>query len=114
MAPDRFYAPAAAPSTTIETVQVTDDHTLVASDARKRIEATKATAMTVTFPPDVFAAGDFGEVVQWGAGQVTATEGSGVSIRAEGDKTKTSAQYAGFTWTCVTPTEFHIQGSLAA
>lgn len=90
----------------------TGNYTLVVGDVGKVIEMNVAGANTLTFPPDVFAAGDHGEVVQWGAGQTTATQGSGVSIRSEGGKTKTNAQYASFTWRCVTPTEFHIAGSL--
>lgn len=91
----------------------TGNYTLLASDVRKVIEMNVAGANTLTLPPDVFIAGDFGEGVQWGAGQTTITPGAGVSIRSEGDKYKTNAQYASFTWRCVTPTEFHIAGSLA-
>jgi hypothetical protein len=90
----------------------TGNYTLVLSDARKAVEMNLAGANTLTLPPNVFAAGDFGEGVQWGAGQTTVTPGSGVSIRSEGNKYKTNAQYASFTWRCVSPTEFHIAGSL--
>lgn len=89
-----------------------DDYTLVLADKDKVVHMTKATANAITFPPDVFSPGDCGEVVQWGAGQTTATEGSGVDIRSSGDKYTTVAQYSPFSWRCVASNEFHISGEL--
>lgn len=91
----------------------TASYTLVAADVGKVVEMNVADANTLTFPPDVFSAGDCGEGVQWGAGQVTLTEGVGVDIRSSGDKYKTTAQYSPFSWRCVASNEFHVSGELS-
>lgn len=91
----------------------TDSYTLVASDANKVVEMNKATANALTLPPDVFTAGQFGEGVQWGAGQTTITPGAGVTIRSSGGKLKTTAQYSSFTWRCVASNEFIVAGELS-
>jgi hypothetical protein len=75
----------------------TDSYTLVLSDAGKFIKLTKATAATVTVPSNssvAFAVGTEIEVAQWGAGQITITPGSGVTLRGAGAAYKTAAQYA--------------------
>lgn len=92
----------------------TASYTLTLSDIGKVVEMNVADANTVTFPPNVFFAGDCGEVAQWGAGQTTATEGEGVDVRSSGDKYTTVEQYSTFAWRCVGATEFHIAGELEA
>ena len=62
----------------------TDDYTLVLADAGKAVEMDKATANTVTVPPNSsvpFPVGTVVEVAQVGAGQTTIAAGSGVTIR---------------------------------
>lgn len=61
----------------------TADYTLVLTDANKAVELTKATAGTVTVPPNssvTFPVGTVIEVVQTGAGQVSIVAGAGVTI----------------------------------
>lgn len=71
-------------------------YTMVLTDAGKEIETTAATAVTLTVPPNssvAFPVGSFVEVTQMGAGQVTFTPGSGVTIRSRGSAFKIAAIY---------------------
>lgn len=72
------------------------NYTLVLADAQTVVEGTKATAQTVTVPPNsttAFPIGTVIEVVQYGAGQITLTAGGGVTIRTSSSLT-TRAQYS--------------------
>lgn len=72
------------------------NYTLVTADAVSVVEGTKATAQTVTVPPNssvAFPIGTVIEVVQQGAGQITLTAGAGVTIRTASSLT-TRAQYS--------------------
>lgn len=74
-----------------------DNYTLDLDDAGQIVEATKATAMTITVPPASsvnFPVGTVIEILQYGAGQVTITPGSGVTIRSPGGRLKTLSQYS--------------------
>jgi len=71
-------------------------YTLVLSDAGKCVEGNNASAITLTIPPNTsvaFPVGTVIEVFQQGAGQITVTAGSGVTLRAP-DGAKTAKQYA--------------------
>jgi hypothetical protein len=57
-------------------------YTLVASDAGKVVTLTNASAITLTIPDDVFAAGEKVLIIQGGAGSVTITAGAGVTLNA--------------------------------
>lgn len=62
----------------------TDDYTLVISDAYKIVEMNKGSAVNLTVPNNDSVAFPIGaeiDVVQYGAGQVTFVEASGVTIR---------------------------------
>jgi hypothetical protein len=62
----------------------TDSYTLVLTDADKAVSLNKATANTLTVPPNssvAFAVGVAIEVWQYGAGQTTIVAGSGVTLR---------------------------------
>lgn len=75
----------------------TDSYTLVPEDAGKLIKMTKATANTLTVPPNSSVAFDVGtriEVLQYGAGQTTIAAGTGVTIRSSGSKLKLRGQYS--------------------
>lgn len=77
--------------------QVGTSYTLVLADAGLVIECNNASAITLTIPPVssvVWPVGTVIEVWQQGAGQVTITAGSGVTLRSDGSKVKTAAQYA--------------------
>lgn len=72
------------------------NYTLALADAGTVVEGTKATAQTVTVPPNAsvaFPVGAVIEVVQIGAGQVTIVAGSGVTLRTAATLT-TRAQYS--------------------
>lgn len=73
----------------------TASYVLVLSDAGKVIEMNVASGNTLTVPPNssvAFPVGTVIEVYQMGAGQVTLTPGSGVTIR--GASMTTRAQYS--------------------
>jgi len=75
----------------------TDSYTLVLADADKLIDMNKATAVTLTVPPNssvAFATGTQILVRQKGAGQVTVSPGSGVTIQAANSNDKTVAQHS--------------------
>lgn len=75
----------------------TASYTLVLADGGKVVEMNVATANTLTVPPNssvAFPIGTIIEVHQYGAGQTTITPGAGVTLRSNGGKLKTAAQYA--------------------
>lgn len=74
----------------------TDSITLALTDASKVIEMNKATAVSVTVPPNAdvaFPIPSFLDIAQIGAGQVTVVAGSGVTIRSKSGNLKIAAQY---------------------
>ena len=80
-------------------------YTLALTDADNVVTSTGGSAVTVTVPPSVFAAGDIITVLQTGAGQVTFSQGSGVTIQSTGATAtapKIRAQYAGAQVVCTT------------
>lgn len=63
----------------------TDDYTLVLADAAQTVAANKATANTVTIPPNSSVAFPVGiriPIVQTGAGQTTIAAGAGVTVNS--------------------------------
>jgi RNase P/RNase MRP subunit p29 len=80
-------------------------YTLAITDADGALTTTSASATTVTLPPSVFAAGDIVTIIQTGAGQVTFSQGSGVTIQSVGGTAtapKIRVQYAGAQVICTT------------
>lgn len=78
--------------------QTGTSYTLVLTDAGKFVTMTNASASTLTVPPNssvAFPVGTFIEGAQLGAGQVTITPGSGVTINAV-PGLKIAAQYGAF------------------
>lgn len=72
------------------------NYTLLMVDSNKMVEGTKATAQTITVPPNsttAFPIGTIIDITQIGAGQITLTPGAGVTIRNPGSLT-TRAQYS--------------------
>ena len=59
-------------------------YTLVASDSGKLVTTSNASAITLTVPPSVFAAGEQINVQSIGAGLTTLAAGSGVTITSTG------------------------------
>ena len=77
--------------------QTGTSYTLALTDGAKLVTLTNAAAITLTVPPNSSVAFPIGSQVllyQGGAGQVTITPGSGVTIRSESNKLKLSGTYA--------------------
>jgi len=91
-------------------------YTLVAADLGKWVTASNASAITVTVPPSVFSTGNTINLQQIGAGQVTFSQGSGVTITSTGataSAPKLRAQYSAATIICTGSNTFTIIGDLA-
>jgi hypothetical protein len=91
-------------------------YTLALTDADGVVTTTSASATTVTVPPSVYSAGDIITVLQQGAGQVTFSQGSGVTIVSTGGTAsapKIRAQYAGAQVVCTASNTFTIVGDIA-
>jgi hypothetical protein len=75
----------------------TANRILGAADAGSLVRMNLGVANTITIAPDItynFPIGTQIVIVQFGAGQTTFVAGSGVTIRSEGNKLITKAQYA--------------------
>jgi hypothetical protein len=92
-------------------------YTLVIGDASNDlVQLNNASAITVTVPPSVFSIGQQINLYQRGAGQVTFTQGAGVTIRSTGATStapKLRAQYSAATVICIGVSEFLIVGDLS-
>lgn len=80
-------------------------YTAVAADSGKLVTLSNSSAITVTLPPSVYAQGEQINFVQLGAGQVTFSQGSGVTIVSAGataSAPKIGKQYAAATAICTT------------
>lgn len=90
------YADAQVDASTIINTQ-TASYIAVLGDAGKTVEMNVASGNTFTIPPNssvAFPVGTYLNVVQYGAGQVTITPGSGVTIRSAGAALKTRSTYS--------------------
>lgn len=77
--------------------QTGTSYTLKLSDMGKMVECTNASAITLTVPPNSSVAFSTGCVIgvhQGGAGAITITAGSGVTINSAGSLVDTNGQYA--------------------
>jgi hypothetical protein len=91
-------------------------YTLALVDADNVVLSNNASAVTITIPPAVFAAGDRITVVQKGAGQVTFNQGSGVTINSVGASAtapKLRARYSAATVVAESATVFYVVGDIA-
>jgi archaellum component FlaG (FlaF/FlaG flagellin family) len=59
-------------------------YTLVIADLGKLVTLSNASSITLTLPPSVFATGNTINIQQIGAGQVTLSQGAGVTITSTG------------------------------
>lgn len=96
-------------------------YTLVAADSGKLVTMSSASAVALTLPPSIFAAGEQINVIATGAGtgNITVTAGSGVTIVSTGATSaapKLRVQYSAATIICqtggATPT-FYVVGDLS-
>ena len=77
--------------------QTSTAYTFALSDLGRVVEGNNAGAITFTIPPVSqvpWPPGAWMRVYQQGAGQITIAGGSGVTLRSDGGKVKTTAQFA--------------------
>ena len=77
--------------------QTATTYNLVLTDAHKTVTLTNGSAIIARIPLNsgtAFPIGTRIELIQGGAGQVTVTPTSGVTVNSSGGKTKLAAQYA--------------------
>lgn len=92
-------------------------YTTVLADDGKLITCDNGSAIALTIPPNSSVAYGIGtqiNIMQLGAGQVTITAGSGVTLRSAGSKLKTSAQYAVATCAKIATDTWVVVGNLSA
>ena len=112
---DRAVGSAELTNLTVATA-ITDTYTLVLADAQKIIPLNKATAFTVTVPPNssvAFTIGDQVNLLQTGAGQITVAGGSGVTVNPTA-KLKLNGQYAAGTLVKVDTNSWVLIGNTVA
>lgn len=94
-------------------------YTLVAADASNKLVTTSnASAVTVTIPPSVFAAGEQINVQSIGVGLTTFAAGAGVTITSTGSGTlgatpKLRARFSACTVICTAANTFTVIGDLS-
>ena len=91
-------------------------YTLVIADLGKLVTLSNASSITLTLPPSVFATGNTINIQQIGAGQVTLSQGAGVTITSTGataSAPKLRAQYSAATIICTASNTFTVLGDLA-
>lgn len=91
-------------------------YTLVIGDLGKLVTLSNASAITLTVPPSVFATGNIINIQQIGAGQVTLSQGSGVTITSTGataSAPKLKKQYSAASIICTGSNTFTVIGDLS-
>ena len=91
-------------------------YTLVAADSGKLVTSSNASAVTITIPPAVFAAGEQINVQSIGAGITTFAAGVGVTITSTGATAAAPnlrAQYSACTIICTASNVFTVIGDLS-
>jgi hypothetical protein len=93
-------------------------YTLVAADTDKLVTLSNASAITLTVPPSVFAAGNIINIQWIGTGQVTLAQGAGVTITSTGSGTngnapKLRAKYSAASIVCTASNTFTVIGDIA-
>lgn len=100
-----------------ENAQTGTTYTLALTDAGKMVSLSNASAITMTVPPNssvAFPVNTRIDLVQYGAGQVTVAQGSGVTIRSSGGKLKLTGQYSGATLWKKATDEWILIGDIAS
>ena len=99
------------------TTDSTTARTLALTDQFKSLKFTSASATTVTVPTNAsvaFPTGSYVELYQFGAGQVTVSPDSGVTIRSTDSQTKLRTQYSAGVLIKVDTNEWLLTGDLTA
>ena len=92
-------------------------YSVVLTDDGKLITCDNASSIALTIVPNssvAFGIGTQINVMQLGAGTVTITAGSGVTLRSDGSKLKTNAQYAVATCLKIASDTWVVVGNLKA
>jgi hypothetical protein len=93
----------------------TDSYTVIVSDAGKLIKLTKSTGLTLTIPTESaqsFGVGQQVNIIQYGAGQVTVTGDTGVTVRST-PTSKLRTQYSTAVLVKIDTNEWVLAGDLA-
>ena len=92
-------------------------YTLVAADAENKLVTTSnASAITVTVPPSIFAAGEQINIQSIGAGITSLAQGAGVTITSTGATSSAPAlraQFSACTVICTASNTFTVIGDLS-
>ena len=91
-------------------------YTLVAGNLNQLVTLNNASPITLTVPPSVFSAGDVINIAQIGAGQVTLSQGAGVTITSTGATSsapKLRANKSAASIICTASNTFLVVGDLA-
>jgi hypothetical protein len=91
-------------------------YTLIAANLNQLVTLNNASAITLTVPPSVFSAGDVINIAQIGAGQVTLSQGAGVTINSTGATAtapKLRARYSAASVICTASNTFLVVGDIA-
>ena len=91
-------------------------YTLVAGNLNQLVTLNNASAITLTVPPSVFSAGDVINIAQIGAGQVTLSQGAGVTITSTGATSsapKLRANKSAASIICTASNTFLVVGDIA-
>jgi hypothetical protein len=91
-------------------------YTLVAGNLNQLVTLNNASAITLTVPPSVFSAGDVINIAQIGVGQVTLSQGAGVTINSTGATAtapKLRARYSAASIICTAANTFLVIGDIA-
>jgi hypothetical protein len=92
-------------------------YTTVLADDGKLITCDNASSIALTIPPNSSVAYGIGtqiNIMQLGVGTVTITAGAGVTLRSDGNKLKTNAQYAVATCCKIATDTWVVVGNLNA
>jgi hypothetical protein len=91
-------------------------YTLVIADLGKLVTLSNGSAITLTVPPSVFTTGNIINIQQIGAGQVTLSQGAGVTITSTGataSAPKLKKQYSAASIICTGSNTFTVIGDLS-
>ena len=91
-------------------------YTLVAADSGKLVTSSNASAITITIPPSIFAAGEQINVQSIGVGLTSFAAGSGVTITSTGAAPTAPilrARYSACTIICTASNVFTVMGDLS-
>ncbi len=91
-------------------------YTLVAANLNQLVTLNNASGITLTVPPSVFSAGDVINIAQIGAGQVTLSQGAGVTINSTGATAtapKLRTRYSAASIICTASNTFLVVGDIS-